>query len=313
MAPAFFPAPAETRPEHRYWLHLLLLLVTGLSMTVVGAGMAQTFAQNRPVDFNAILDSYLLIWRQPMHLLDGLSFSLTLIFILLGHEFGHYLTARYYHVDASLPYFLPFPTIIGTLGAFIRIRSVILSKKALFDIGIAGPLAGFALLLGPLAVGVGLSHVQPGIAERGDLIFGTPLLMRLFEMIQFRNVPETDILLHPVARAAWAGLLATALNLLPIGQLDGGHILYAFLGEKTKLTTRLFVACVAALGFYQLFTTSYKAGYSWLLWAGILFFFAMRHPPIVDRTPVGTVRGWLAIASLIIFILSFTPVPIRTS
>ncbi len=305
IGPPYIPAYARTRPVHRYWLHLLLLLATLVSTTVVGAGLERSFAQNRPFDFEADLNGYLHVWHNPALLLDGLPFSLTLIVILLAHEFGHYLTARYYDVDASLPYFLPAPTLIGTLGAFIRIRSVILSKRVLFDIGVAGPLAGFVMLLAPLASGVSLSHVVPGIVHQGDLVLGTPLLLRLFEMAVFPGVATADISLHPVARAAWVGLLATALNLLPIGQLDGGHIIYAFLGEKTKYLSRFLVALLIPMGIFL--------AYSWLVWAVLLFFFGMRHPSIMDDRPVGRVRNWLAIASLIIFILSFTPVPIRTS
>ncbi len=291
------------RPRDRYWLHALLLLVTLLSTTVVGAGLARSFDQNRPFDFDAGLAGYVQMWHDPSFLLEGLPFSLTLLSILLAHEFGHYLTARYYRVDASLPFFLPAPTLIGTMGAFIRIRSAILSKRILFDIGIAGPLAGFALLIWPLAVGVSMSKVVPGIAVHGDLIFGTPLMLRLFEMIQFPGVPTADIYLHPAARAAWVGLLATALNLLPIGQLDGGHILYAFLGERTRLLSRIFVALLVPMGLF--FT------YSWLVWAALLFFFGMRHPSIVDPAPLGRTRCWLGFAALVMFLLCFTAAPIR--
>jgi membrane-associated protease RseP (regulator of RpoE activity) len=145
----------------------------------------------------------------------------------------------------------------------------------------------------------------PGIVRQGDLVLGTPLLLRLFEMAVFPGVASADISLHPVARAAWVGLLATALNLLPIGQLDGGHIVYAFLGEKTKYLSRTLVTLLIPMGIFL--------AYSWLVWAVLLFFFGMRHPSIMDNRPVGRMRNWLAIASLIIFILSFTPVPIRTS
>src|SRR6185369_2771341 len=221
------------RPHHRYWLHALLLVATLLSTTVVGAGLARSFAQGQPVDFTGDLGGYVRMWHEPSFLLAGLPFSLTLLTILLAHEFGHFLAARYYLVDATLPFFIPAPTLIGTLGAFIRIRSPILSKRALFDIGIAGPLAGFVALVSPLIAGVALSKVVPGIGLRGDLTFGTPLAIQIVEWIRFPGVPVADIYLHPVARAAWVGLLATALNLLPIGQLDGGHIVYAFLGERT--------------------------------------------------------------------------------
>ena len=300
----FEPVARErTRPKHRYWLHALLLLLTLVTTTVVGAGLAESFAGNRPFDFDADLRGYARMWHDPAYLLDGLPFSLTLLAILMAHEMGHYCAARYYGVDATLPFFLPAPTLIGTLGAFIRIRSAILSKRILFDIGIGGPLAGFALLVWPMAAGMSLSKVVPGIDTHGELIFGTPLIVRLFEWVLFPGVPVSDVYLHPVARAAWVGVLATALNLLPIGQLDGGHVLYAFLGERTRLLSRVFVLVLVPMGFFF--------AYSWLVWAAMLFFFGMRHPAIVDPNPVGRTRTWLAIMALAILILSFTAAPIR--
>ena len=292
------------RPRQRYWLHVLLFLLTLLTTTVVGSGMARSFAEARPFDFDADLLGYSRIWSNPASLVDGLPFSLTLLAILLAHEMGHYLTARYYGVDVTLPFFLPAPTLIGTLGAFIRIRSAIFSKRVLFDIGIAGPLAGFALLVWPLAAGISLSKVVPGIAARGELVFGTPLLVKLFESAIFPGVATGDIYLHPVARAAWVGLLATALNLLPIGQLDGGHILYAFLGERTRFLSRVFIFVLVLMGLFF--------AYTWLVWAAMLFFFGMRHPSIFDPNPLGRVRNWLGFAALIIFLLSFTVAPIHT-
>lgn len=301
-----FAEQFRARPRHRYWLHALLLVATLFSTTVVGAGFARGFAQNRPVDFGEILDGYLRMWQHPTYLVAGLPFSLTLLTIVLAHEFGHFLAARYYLVDASLPFFIPFPTLIGTMGAFIRIRSAILSKRILFDIGIAGPLAGFVALLSPLLAGVALSKVVPGIGRSGDLIFGTPLILQMMERLRFPGVPLEDIYLHPVARAAWVGLLATALNLLPIGQLDGGHILYACFGERTKYLSRAFVAGLAVLGSYQLFTTDFRAGMSWIVWSVALLIFAMRHPSIVDPHPLGRRRGWLAVVALALLVLSFT-------
>jgi len=298
-----FSQEFHARPRHRYWLHALLLLATLLSTTVVGAGMARSFAQSRPIDVGEMFGGYWQMWEEPSYLLAGLPFSLTLLTILLAHEFGHFLTARYYLVDATLPFFIPFPTLIGTLGAFIRIRSPILSKRVLFDIGIAGPLAGFVALVSPLVAGVALSKVVPGIGQSGDLTFGTPLIIQLMEWVRFPGVPIEDIYLHPVARAAWAGLLATALNLLPIGQLDGGHILYAFLGERTKYLSRLFIFILVLMGSF--------IAWSWLLWAALLFFFGMRHPAIVDPNPLGRFRTWLAVAALAIFILSFTAAPVK--
>jgi len=293
----------HVRPRHRYWLHALLLVATLLSTTIVGASMARSFARNQPIDYGESLTGYLHMWHDPSYLLPGLPFALTLLTILLAHEFGHFLTARYYLVDVSLPYFIPFPSLIGTMGAFIRIRSAILSKRVLFDIGIAGPLAGFVALVSPLIAGVALSKVVPGIGQSGDLVFGTPLILRLMEWIRFPGVPVSDIYLHPVARAAWVGLLATALNLLPIGQLDGGHILYAFLGERTKYLSRLFVFILVLMGAFF--------AYSWLVWAALLFFFGMRHPAIVDPNPLGRFRTRLAVVALAIFILSFTAAPVH--
>jgi membrane-associated protease RseP (regulator of RpoE activity) len=291
------------RPRHRYWLHALLLVATLLSTTVVGTEMASSFSQGRPIDYGNSFNGYLRMWHEPSYLLPGLPFSLTLLTILLAHEFGHFLTARYYLVDVTLPFFIPFPSLIGTMGAFIRIRSAILSKRVLFDIGVAGPLAGFVALVSPLVAGVALSKVVPGIGQSGDLIFGTPLILRLMEWVRFPGVSVADIYLHPVARAAWVGLLATALNLLPIGQLDGGHILYAFLGERTRYLSRLFIFILVLMGTF--------ITYSWLVWAALLFFFGMRHPAIVDPHPLGRFRTWLAIVALAVFILSFTAAPVH--
>ena len=302
------------RPRQRYWLHALLLLATFLSTTIVGVGLQQSFDRGRSYDFDFALDLYVRALQHPSLLLEGLPFSLTLITILLAHEFGHYLTARYYEVDASLPYFLPAPTLIGTFGAFIRLRSAIETKRSLFDIGVGGPLAGFAVLIWPLAIGVSLSKVIPGAAIHGDVIFGTPLILRLFEWVQFHGVPLANIYLHPVARAAWVGLLSTALNLLPIGQLDGGHILYSFVGDRTKLLSRVFVVALGILGIFFFRADLRRTGHiilnGWMVWTVALVFLGMRHPSIVDHSPLGRTRNWLGVAALVIFILSFTVAPV---
>jgi membrane-associated protease RseP (regulator of RpoE activity) len=254
------------------------------------------------------LEQYLRVFStlrdRPHLLLDGMAFSLTLMTILLAHELGHYFACRYYGIDASLPYFLPFPlSPIGTLGAFIRIRSPIYTRRALFDVGIAGPLAGFAVLLPFFAIGIGASKVIPGIAERGDLMFGVPAIQRFFEWIIFPHIRAANILLHPIARAAWVGILATALNLLPIGQLDGGHILYAFVGRRHKLLSRIFVLALIPLGIFY--------SPSWFVWAALLFFFALRHPVIYDITKLDKNRVALGLAALAIFLLTFMLAPLR--
>jgi membrane-associated protease RseP (regulator of RpoE activity) len=291
------------QPRHRYWLHALLLLLTVFTTCAVGAGMARSFAESRPFDFIDDVFGPVNVFRNPWLLLQGVPFSATLLGILLSHEFGHYFAARYYGVNVSLPYFIPAPSLIGTMGAFIRIRSPIFSRRALFDIGIAGPIAGFAMLVLPLIAGLSYSKVVTGIGLHGDVIFGAPLLLRGFEGWILGASPN-DILLHPVARAAWVGLLATALNLLPIGQLDGGHILYAFVGDRSRLLSRVFVAVLVPMGIFL--------AYSWLVWAALLFLFGMRHPSIVDPIPLGRTRTWLGVFAVLMLILCFTPVPIRT-
>jgi membrane-associated protease RseP (regulator of RpoE activity) len=287
----------------RWALHMFLLGLSLFTTTIVGVVLAQSFQHNRPLDLDQYVNVFPLLGAHPWLLLDGLPYSITLMTILLAHELGHYFACRYYGIDASLPYFLPAPTQIGTFGAFIRIRSPIYTKRALFDVGVAGPLAGFVFLLPAMALGLAYSRVIPGIAERGDLIFGVPMIERLMEMLIFPGRAAADISLHPVARAAWVGTLATALNLLPIGQLDGGHIVYSFTATKHKLLSRLFVAVLVPLGVFY-----WRA---WLVWAALLFFFALRHPVIFDVTPLDRKRVQLGILAAVIFLLTFTVVPIH--
>jgi membrane-associated protease RseP (regulator of RpoE activity) len=288
----------------RWALHVLLLGLSLLTTTIVGVVLAQSFQHNRALDIEQYVNVFPLLWAHPWLWLDGLPYSLTLMTILLAHELGHYFACRYYGIDASLPYFLPAPFPgIGTFGAFIRIRSPIYTRRALFDIGVAGPIAGFVLLVPAMAIGLAYSRVIPGIAQRGDLIFSVPAIQRLMELLIFPGRAAADISLHPLARAAWVGTLATALNLLPIGQLDGGHIVYSFTGTYHKLLSRLFVVALVPLGIFYWHT--------WLIWAALLFFFALRHPVIFDVTPLDKKRVQLGILAAIIFFLTFTVVPIH--
>jgi len=284
-------------------LHWALLALTLATTTIVGVVLAHSFQTNQALELEQYLNVFVTIQAHPLLLLDGLAFSITLMTILLAHELGHYFACRYYGIDASLPYFLPFPSPIGTLGAFIRIRSPIYTRQALFDVGIAGPLAGFVVLVPALIIGIASSKVIPGIAERGDLVFGVPGIQRALEWVLLPGVRSADILLHPVARAAWVGILATALNLLPIGQLDGGHILYAFTGRSHKLLSRIFVIALLPLGYFY--------WRSWFVWAALLFFFGLRHPVIYDTTKLDKNRTALGLAALAIFLLTFTLAPLR--
>jgi len=299
--PSEEPLPPPVRQSDRYWVHGLLFVLTMVTTTMVGVALQGDFDSNQPFDVTHNFDAYARVWRHPAEFLQGLPFSLTLAAILLAHEFGHYLACLYYRVNASLPYFLPAPSLIGTFGAFIRIRSAIYSKRVLFDVGVAGPLAGFVFLLPAFGVGLAFSKVIPGIANQGTIHFGVPVLQWVLQSAIFPAAHAADIYLHPVARAAWIGLFATALNLLPIGQLDGGHILYSLVGEKHR---RVSLVAIAALVPMALFW------WVWLVWAVVLFWMGRRHPIIHDYNDVGNGRrklGWIA---LLIFILCFMPAPI---
>ena len=218
----------EARPK--YWLHGLLFLATILTTLVVGAQLQSDFSHNLPL-FSGDEEFFRVGWivQQPSRLVLGVPFSFTLMIILLAHEMGHYIACRRYRVSASLPYFFPAPTLIGTLGAFIRIRSLIPSRKALFDIGVAGPISRFLPALPALAVGMSLAKIAPTLTQAADIQLGYPLAFHLFKFLApaVRNANMASIYFHPVAIAAWVGMFATSLNLLPGGQLDGGHILYA--------------------------------------------------------------------------------------
>ena len=285
-------------PRH-YLLHLGLLLFTLFTTAAAGSAFDASFQGNRPLSF----DDFFPAWTEWSRLSAGLPYALTLLTILFAHEMGHYLMCRFYGIDASLPYFIGVPTLIGTFGAFIRIRSAITTRKELFDIGIAGPIAGFVFLIPALGIGLAYSRVIPGIEQAGDFVFSTPLLLRGLEALVFPGVPHQDIHLHPIARAAWFGVLATALNLLPIGQLDGGHILYSIVGVWHKPLTWLFLLALIPLGIFY--------SWSWLLWAALLALFARRHPRIYDETPIGRGRRWLGLLAAAIFVLSFSLTPVR--
>jgi membrane-associated protease RseP (regulator of RpoE activity) len=293
-----WPVP---RTRDRYWLHTLLFVVTLLTTTAAGAAMQLDFDRNLPFDVErAFMRTYPWLWHHPAGLLLGLPFSLTLLAILLAHEFGHYWAAMYHRVDASLPFFIPSP-LLGTFGAFIKVRSPIYTKRALFDIGISGPIAGFIVLLPALSIGMAFSKVIPGIAHQGMLIFGVPVLQRLMGWIVFPGTPTADIFLHPVARAAWVGMFTTALNLLPIGQLDGGHVVYSFFPSRHKLVSRVMAALLLPLAYFW---------WVWALWAVGMLWLGKYHPIIVDSSQMSAGRkqlGWLAVA---IFLLCFMFAPV---
>ena len=295
------PAPMARPPRERLWRHIVLFVLTIVTTTTVGASHYASFYQNFS---QAALQ--LPSWQL---YLNGLWYSLSILAILGSHEFGHYYACRYYRVDASIPYFLPAPLpLTGTLGAFIRIRQPIPGKRELFDIGIAGPIAGFLVAVPVLFLGMSLSKVtQLPPDTRGFVELGEPLLFKAVSWLFWGTPPEGySINMHPMAFAAWFGLLATSLNLFPIGQLDGGHISYAVLGRKSTLVTLATVCCLVGLTFLSS---------SWIVWTILtvvmLIVFGPRHPRTIDEEiPLDRTRLWLAAFAVVMFILCFTPTPI---
>ncbi len=291
----------EEQQRPRFALASTLFLLSLWTTSAAGSRSVHNFQNNLP-PFRFEEDSLQMFaaFLDPAALWTGFSFSLPLILILLAHELGHYFACLYYDLNASLPYFLPVPTFIGTMGAFIRIRSIIYSRRILFDVGLAGPLAGFAVLMPFLFFGVWMSRVSPA-ASQGDLVFGTPLLILLLEKMFFPGVPAEQIYLHPMARGAWVGVFATALNLLPIGQLDGGHVVYALMGKSARLVSLTAIAALVPLGYFYP---------PWWGWAIGLYFLGRRHPQIYDNTPVNGVRRGFAALGVLLFVLCFMIAPL---
>ncbi len=296
-------------PEQRYWIHAVLLLATVFTTVVVGSRMQFNFLHNQPAFSlnDDALPLFPLRWilANPSRLLLGVPFASTLMLILLAHEMGHYLCCRYYGVAATLPFFIPAPTLIGTLGAFIRIRSPIRSRTALFDIGIAGPIAGFMVALTVLVFAMPLSKVMPAGLSTQDIQLGYPLIFRVVWRLLPTNLPTASlasIYLHPTAIAAWVGMFATALNLLPGGQLDGGHIVFSLAPRAHKLVSRFTILALIPMALY------FWAG--WLIWAVLLRISGMRHPMVPEWPGVTGVRRWVAGFGLVMLILTLAPAPL---
>jgi len=274
-------------------LHLLLFLATVISTLLAGAYYIQ---------------DYDIFAEFPKHLLPGLvkgiPFSLPLLIILGSHEFAHYINSRRHGVEATLPYFIPFPNLFGTLGAVIKMKSPIRDRGALIDIGASGPLTGFVLAVAACAIGLSLSGPdasQP--LKDGDMLLGGSLLyVFLIDVFVRADLASHAVSLHPIAVAGWVGLFVTSINLMPVGQLDGGHIAYAFFGRWHKWISRAFILLMALMGL--IFP-------GWLLWAALLLVIGTKHPPVMDPyVPLDWKRRLAGIASLFVFIISFPPVPI---
>ena len=279
--------PPTPKPERR-WLPAFLFSATALTTTFAGA-------IQQGVD----------PLKQPLGLLTGLPFSITLMAILMVHEMSHYIASRSHKVPSTLPFFIPAPSIIGTFGAVIRMKGAIWDRRALLDIGASGPIGGFLLALPALIVGLTLSRVVPGAGGEGGLILGDSLIMVLLEKLIVGSIPaDADVILHPVAFAGWIGMFVTSLNLLPVGQLDGGHIAKALFPDQFDIIARTvhFGLLIMGIYFWQ----------GWLIWALMLMFIGVRHPPVLlPHISLNSRRQKVGYVALAIFVLTFVPAPFR--
>ncbi len=332
-------SPVIPKLSSRIWINIILFIVTIFSMMLMGVDIPPgTMAESNASPIQVLLQY---IWT-------GWPFALSMMGILFAHEMGHYIMCRYYRVPATLPFFIPAPLIspLGTLGAFIAMRGIPKNKRVLFDVGVAGPLAGLVIAVPVLFIGLSLSqlgHIGSPAPGTAGFLEGNSLFYLFSKYVVFgRLLPEPinmdglspamywlryfftgqpipfnglDVLLDPVALAGWAGLLVTALNLVPVGTLDGGHVAYGLFGEKARRIFPVAIGALIALSFLpSLLTFSLGAfNYSWLLWVFILFWLGnVRTQPLDDISPLDGRRRALGFFMLVLFILLFTPIPMVT-
>lgn len=306
-------------PKQRYWLHILLLLLTIFTTLIVGSHFQYNYLHHLPPladEDNSDLSLFPIdvVWHNPARLLLGIPFSASLMLILLAHEMGHYLFCVRYRVNATLPFFIPFPSLIGTMGAFIRIRAPIRSRTALFDIGIAGPIAGFVVACGVLLIALGLPASVVAMPPAGDaIVVHYPLIFTLGQRLLASvglvhgvaaNLPMERLLLHPMAFAAWGGMFATSLNLLPGGQLDGGHIVFSIAPGAHRFISRMMILILIPMAVYL------WAG--WLVWAILLEISSFRHPHVAEWPKVSGKRRGLAVFALVMLVVTLAPKPVST-
>jgi membrane-associated protease RseP (regulator of RpoE activity) len=303
------------------WVNLVLFALTCVSTTLVGTLLMSSFHDTMSGDLSFDIVEIL---KNPILMVSGLPFSISIMSILFAHEMGHYLTCLYYGIDATLPYFIPAPTPMGTMGAFIKIRSPFHHRASLLNVGVAGPIAGFVLAVPTLIVGLAYSkfaavEISDGWTRLvyskfivmdtpiGWIGFGEPVVFKIAAFLMGKTPPEGMALsLHPIGLAAWFGFLATALNLLPIGQLDGGHMIYALFPGLHKRISKVLVLALVPLGIW------YWPG--WLLWFVLLLILRLRHPMTMDDSiPLEGLHFGLAWFGLAMFVLCFMPTPIYVS
>ncbi|HEX8948700.1 MAG TPA: site-2 protease family protein [Dissulfurispiraceae bacterium] len=276
------------------YLHILLFAATFLSTLAAGA-----------------LQQGIDVFKSPAGLIEGLPFAGTLMTILLCHELSHYIASKKHHTKATLPYFIPAPSLIGTFGAFIKMKSPIITRRALVDIGASGPIAGFIVSVAASIIGLSMSRIIPMPNAGETLSLGDSLLFSFLSRTVLGVTPaHYDVLLHPVAFAGWIGLFVTSLNLIPIGQLDGGHIAYAILGERHRYLSMTLVSVLAVLGISSFMGDSGWEG--WLVWAVLMLILGIKHPPVLTwEMPLDPKRRFIGVLSLVIFIITFIPAPFR--
>jgi Zn-dependent protease len=297
------PPPIEpwAPPRPIRWLPICLLLVSLLTTASTGALLMHNFRLNQPPLVNeGDLIPLLWSWHHPAALASGWSFSVALLAILLAHEGGHYFFCKRHGIVASWPYVLPAPTLSGTAGAVIRIRSRIPTRRALIEVGIAGPIAGYVVAIPVAILGLLLSRPADAATAPALVLFRQPLTVALLDRLL--GLPRLDTLLpHPVLVAAWVGLFVTSLNLIPAGQLDGGHILYAVSPIWHRRMSRIVPVVLLAMGL-TLWT-------GWVLWGVILFLPAMRHPMVANYPRLPRRHRWLCVLALVLLVLTFLPAP----
>lgn len=277
------------------YLHIALFFATFFTMLVAGA-----------------LQRGLDLLKEPAKVTEGLPFAATLMTILLCHELSHYVASKIHRTKATLPYFIPAPSIIGTFGAFIKMKSPIITRKALIDIGASGPISGFVISVIACVIGLQRSEVVSlQRVQEGALSLGDSLLFSLLSKLVLGITPENhDILLHPVAFAGWIGLFVTSLNLIPIGQLDGGHIAFAILGDKHRYLSKTLVAVLAILGLSSL--AGFPGWEGWLIWAVLMLILGIKHPPVyIWEAPLDSRRRLIAMLTFLIFVITFIPSPFK--
>lgn len=332
--PPFFPQPQlrsrsrAERPTTREWIrHSALFLITFVTTTFAGIVIAApeldvtepalsgalSYLLYVPEYYLRIVSSLVIFAILHPHILvDAVSFSITLLAILTAHEMGHYLACRYYGVDATLPFFIPAPPLFlaGTFGAFIKMKSPIPSRRALFDIGLAGPLAGFVMLLPVAIAGIVTLQPAPPLISGSAIVFNDPLLFQIFAKATGANL--TNALPNPFYMAAWIGLLVTSLNLMPVGQLDGGHGTFSLFGLRAhKLIGRVAFVAVASMAILGFVWHHSPSGFLYTILLAVML--RVKHPAPEKMGSLGSARIVVAVMTLVVFALSFVPFPITLS